>query len=144
MPNNNVWFACFWVIGRCTFLTNFANDPNWSLVYVSSILASLNSRESLRENSSESRRTQDGTFLHLTPLKMGGQIRSSEQTGSGEKERKSGKYEEDLHRDHTSLAVNVQTQTVSKTDHYEYVVTVGFLRCGLFPDSNSRLACSNP
>ncbi|ESK95045.1 hypothetical protein Moror_13935 [Moniliophthora roreri MCA 2997] len=50
MPNNYVWLALFWVVGRC---------------YVNSFLAALNCRDSLREKAA----TRDpASFMHLTPI----------------------------------------------------------------------------
>ncbi|KAF9468552.1 hypothetical protein BDZ94DRAFT_673958 [Collybia nuda] len=50
MPTNFVWLAFFWVLGKC---------------YVNSLLAALNSRDSLRERVAP----QPDTFLQLSPFR---------------------------------------------------------------------------
>ncbi|KAJ8080701.1 hypothetical protein PM082_017535 [Marasmius tenuissimus] len=52
MPQNFVWLALFWIVGRC---------------YVNSFLAALNSRESLRERIA----AREGSFIHLSPVETG-------------------------------------------------------------------------
>jgi len=47
MPTNYIWLAFFWILGKC---------------YVNSLLAALNSRDSLRERA----KPRDGTFLQLS------------------------------------------------------------------------------
>ncbi|KAF8908936.1 hypothetical protein CPB84DRAFT_107261 [Gymnopilus junonius] len=52
MPDKYVWLGFFWLIGKC---------------YVNSILAALNSRDSLRERATPQ---ADGTFFQLTPFRV--------------------------------------------------------------------------
>jgi len=54
MPNNFVYVAFFWLLGKC---------------YVNSVLAALNSRESLREKAHHN--LNDGSFLHLSGMPSG-------------------------------------------------------------------------
>jgi len=74
MPNNFVYVAFFWLSGKC---------------YVNSVLAALNSRESLRERA----HPPDGSFLNLSGV--GAPVPVSKPT----------------------LSVNVETAVMSKTDY---------------------------
>lgn len=87
MPNKYVWLGFFWLIGKC---------------YVNSILAALNSRDSLREKASPN---VDNTFFQLTPFRAvpDGNPWNSEPPSPT--------------ADRQMLAVGVQIQTVSKTDY---------------------------
>jgi hypothetical protein len=87
MPTNFIWLAFFWVMGKC---------------YVNSALAALNSRTSLREKVGP----QDGTFLQLSHYRGSGLV------GGLESPQRTGRS-----REISALAVNVHTQTVSKTDY---------------------------
>ncbi|KDR82712.1 hypothetical protein GALMADRAFT_238211 [Galerina marginata CBS 339.88] len=108
MPNNYVWLGFFWLIGKC---------------YVNSLLAALNSRESLREQAAP----QQGSFFQLTPFRAVTLISS---TGDHHHHQcqcvleppSPAETKEHRFAEGQPLAVNVQTQTVSKTD-YEYVIS---------------------
>jgi len=100
MPTNYIWLGFFWLIGKC---------------YVNSLLAALNSRDSLREQVAP----QEGTFLQLTPFRAAG---SSHQSEPGSPVDAKGKESDKFADAPSALAVTVQTQTVSKTD-YEYLIS---------------------
>ncbi|KAF9565669.1 hypothetical protein CPC08DRAFT_152541 [Agrocybe pediades] len=95
MPTNYIWLGFFWLIGKC---------------YVNSLLAALNSREALREQVAP----KEGTFLQLTPFR-------AVVSGQGEPPSPGADsmHKESRFMEAQSLAVNVQTQTVTRTD-YEY------------------------
>ncbi|KAF8895422.1 hypothetical protein BD779DRAFT_726215 [Infundibulicybe gibba] len=98
MPTNFVWLAFFWVLGKC---------------YVNSLLAALNSRGSLREKVAPH---DLGTFnLQLSPFRAMTSQRSMEESSSRpivpEADSKTTRS--------PTLAVNVHTQTISKSDYLE-------------------------
>ncbi|KAF9454757.1 hypothetical protein P691DRAFT_804114 [Macrolepiota fuliginosa MF-IS2] len=94
MPTNYIWLAFFWVLGKC---------------YVNSLLAALNSRDSLRERV----KPREGTFLHLSHLP---QFTTEHQPESPRSDDKSSRH---LSRQGVpgSLAVNVHTQTYCRSDY---------------------------
>ncbi|KAF8964200.1 hypothetical protein BDZ97DRAFT_916976 [Flammula alnicola] len=102
MPTNFVWLGFFWLIGKC---------------YVNSLLAALNSRDSLREQVAP----REGTFLQLTPFRavVSNHRLSVEPSSPLDDLNKDGRRYVDNPR---SLAVTVQTQTVSRTD-YDYIIS---------------------
>ncbi|KAF9481198.1 hypothetical protein BDN70DRAFT_876671 [Pholiota conissans] len=102
MPTNYIWLGFFWLIGKC---------------YVNSLLAALNSRDSLREQVSPHR--EDGTFLQLTPFRAVASAQQSEPSSPIDAKSKEGSR---FHDTPSMLAVTVQTQTVSKTD-YGYLIS---------------------
>jgi len=77
MPNNFVYLAFFWLLGKC---------------YVNSVLAALNSRESLREKA----HPPDGSFLNLSNVPSGVISPTWRKP---------------------SLAVNVETAIITKSDY---------------------------
>ncbi|KAJ7044021.1 hypothetical protein C8F04DRAFT_1071335 [Mycena alexandri] len=79
MPNNFVYVGFFWLLGKC---------------YVNSILAALNSRESLRERA----HPRDGSFLNMSGVTPSVVIMSPT-------------------RRRPSLSVNVDTAILSKADY---------------------------
>jgi len=95
MPNNFVYVAFFWLLGKC---------------YVNSVLAALNSRESLREKAHPA----DGSFLNLSGVPSGATppsfvhfsglstVPSNITPSAGRKQQ---------------LSVSVETAIVSKTDY---------------------------
>ncbi|KAJ7175770.1 hypothetical protein C8R46DRAFT_1079410 [Mycena filopes] len=83
MPNNFVYVAFFWLLGKC---------------YVNSVLAALNSRESLRERA----QPRDGSFLRMSGVVIPSGITSPIATRT---------------RRMPSLSVNVQTAIVTKSDY---------------------------
>ncbi|KAF8194239.1 hypothetical protein BJ912DRAFT_959903 [Pholiota molesta] len=100
MPTNYIWLGFFWLIGKC---------------YVNSLLAALNGRDSLREQVAP----QDGTFLQLTPFRAVASGQQSEPSSPVDaKSKQSSRFGDTP----STLAVTVQTQTVSKTD-YEYLIS---------------------
>jgi hypothetical protein len=96
MPTNYVWLAFFWLIGKC---------------YVNSLLAALNSRESLREQVAP----RENTFVQLTPFRAivssNGQIVFEPQTPIDHhpSDKESGRFVINP----TTIAVSVQTHTVT-------------------------------
>ncbi|KAF8158319.1 hypothetical protein B0H34DRAFT_797722 [Crassisporium funariophilum] len=114
MPTNYVWLGFFWLIGKC-----YVNSLLAALsgLYISiareetDALTRLNSRGSLREQAAP----QDGTFLQLTPFRA--VTTNNEPSSPGGDLNKESRY-----MDSPSLAVNVQTQTVTRTD-YEYIIS---------------------
>jgi len=98
MPTNYIWLGFFWLIGKC---------------YVNSLLAALNSRDSLREQAAP----PDGTFLQLTPFRaiVSSHHTSNEPPNSTDPSVKNGSDFVDA--THLTLAVNIQKQTTSKTDY---------------------------
>ncbi|TFK40616.1 histone acetylation protein-domain-containing protein [Crucibulum laeve] len=91
MPTNYIWLAFFWIMGKC---------------YVNSALAALNSRSSLREKVGP----QDGTFLQLSRYR--GTASNVPESPIAAEFKQTHSKEQPL-----PLAVNVHTQTVSKTDY---------------------------
>ncbi|KJA24078.1 hypothetical protein HYPSUDRAFT_39222 [Hypholoma sublateritium FD-334 SS-4] len=98
MPTNYIWLGFFWLIGKC---------------YVNSLLAALNSRDSLREQAAP----QDGTFLQLTPFRAMASSHNptNEPSISTDPSVKNGSDFVDA--THLTLAVKIQKQTISKTDY---------------------------
>ncbi|KAF9267527.1 hypothetical protein L218DRAFT_955399 [Marasmius fiardii PR-910] len=98
MPTNYVWLAFFWIVGRC---------------YVNSLLAALNSRDSLRGRVA----AREGSFLQLSPLTTGNVMQT---TRSGEHQTQGTPYRSfaDLHQK-PPLAVTIQTDTVYKADYLD-------------------------
>lgn len=94
MPTNYIWLAFFWILGKC---------------YVNSLLAALNSRDSLRERAKP---RLDGTFFQLShiPHLTADQPESPTHMSSKPSRHcsRSGGP--------STLAVNVHTQTYYKSD----------------------------
>jgi len=96
MPTNYVWLAFFWLIGKC---------------YVNSLLAALNTRESLREQVAP----RENTFVQLTPFRAivssNGQIVFEPQAPVDHhlSDKESGRFAISP----TAIAVSVQTHTVT-------------------------------
>jgi len=86
MPDKYVWLGFFWLIGKC---------------YVNSLLAALNSRDSLREKAAPG---GDNTFFQLTPFRAAPDNNWTSEPPSPTTDRQ-------------MLTVGVQIQTVSKTDY---------------------------
>lgn len=95
MPTNYVWLAFFWIVGRC---------------YVNSLLAALNSRETLRERVA----AHEGSFLQLSPIISGNVIQT---TRSGDQQTPYRSFS-DLHQK-PALAVTIQTDTVYRADYLD-------------------------
>ncbi|KAJ6512187.1 hypothetical protein C8R47DRAFT_1314226 [Mycena vitilis] len=92
MPNNFVYLAFFWLLGKC---------------YVNSVLAALNSRESLREKA----QAPDGSFLNLSGVPSGATPPSFVHlSGAPSSMAPSTRIKQ-------QLSVNVETAVVSKTDY---------------------------
>ncbi|CAA7261369.1 unnamed protein product [Cyclocybe aegerita] len=99
MPTNYIWLGFFWIIGKC---------------YVNSVMAALNSRDSLREQVNP----QDGTLFQLTPFRQMGSNHQPQLEQEIVKDDKEGGYLDPGQ----ALAVNVKTQTVTKTD-FDYIIS---------------------
>ncbi|KAJ3568573.1 hypothetical protein NP233_g5620 [Leucocoprinus birnbaumii] len=94
MPTNYIWLAFFWILGKC---------------YVNSLLAALNSRDSLRERVKP---RLDGTLFQLSNVPQFSADLPESPTGVNSKPSRRGSRS----CGPSSLAVNVHTQTYCKSD----------------------------
>ncbi|KAJ8080699.1 hypothetical protein PM082_017533 [Marasmius tenuissimus] len=100
MPQNYVWLAFFWIVGRC---------------YVNSFLAALNSRESLRERVA----AREASLLQLSPLTTGN-INATDISKSDRLQTQASTiYRSVSDLSKPPLAVSIRTDTVYKSDYPE-------------------------
>ncbi|KAG7088545.1 hypothetical protein E1B28_012527 [Marasmius oreades] len=95
MPTNYVWLAFFWIVGRC---------------YVNSVLAALNSRDSLRGRVA----AREGSFLQLSPMTTGN---VTTQITRPQTQVSDYRSLPEVHK--PALTVNIQTDTVMKADYLD-------------------------